>query len=63
MYLYCARIYIGGAKLPAVRKYFPRARKIGRRVYVGYDNASGEIYSKANQAAGELGGYVESEAD
>lgn len=63
MYVYCARIYIGGAKLPAVRKHFPRARRIGQRVYVGYDNAVGNVYREAERVASLVGGYVESEAD
>lgn len=63
MYLYCARIYIGGAKLRDVQRQFPRARKMGGRVYVGYDNASGEIYRAADALASQIGGYVETEAD
>lgn len=63
MYLYCARIYIGGASLAAIKRQFPRARKMGGRVYVGYDNASGAIYRAADALASQLGGYVETEAD
>ena len=63
MYLTCARIYIGGAKLADIKKDFPNARKTGGRVYVGYDNATGLVYNKADMVAGKLKGYVETEAD
>jgi hypothetical protein len=63
MYLTCARIYIGGANLAAIKRQFPRARKMGGRVYVGYDNASGALYSAADRLASHIGGYVETEAD
>jgi hypothetical protein len=63
MFLYCARIYIGGAKLAEVAKHFPKARQSGKRVYVGYDNATGLIYNKADKVASQIGGYVETEAD
>lgn len=63
MMVYCARIYIGGAKLPEVQKHFPRARKSGRRIYVGYDNATGNIFREAESVASKVGGYVETEAD
>lgn len=63
MYLDCSRVYIGGAKLAAVRRHFPRARAIGGRIYVGYDNATGAVYRAADVAAAALGGYVETESD
>ena len=63
MYVQCARIYVGGVKLAEARRYAPRARKIGGRIYVGYDNASGAVYKVAEQIADAHGGYVESEAD
>ena len=63
MYLNCSRVYIGGAKLAAVRRFFPKARAIGGRVYCGYDNASGAIYRAAESAALAIGGYVETESD
>ena len=63
MYLECARIYIGGAPAKSIRPFFPKARAIGGRVYVGYDNANGEVYKKAERAALAAGGFVESEAD
>lgn len=63
MFLSCARIYIGGVKLVDVKNNFPNARKIAGRIYVGYDNATGLIFNKADALANQLGGYVESEAD
>lgn len=63
MYLECARIYVGGVKLADARRLAPRARQIGRRVYIGYDNASGEIFKLGERIANQFGGFVESEAD
>jgi hypothetical protein len=63
MLTYCARIYIGGAKLSDVKPHIPNARKVGKRIYVGYDNATGLIYSKADKVASLVGGYVETDAD
>jgi hypothetical protein len=63
MYLYCARIYVGGVKLADAQKIQPRARKSGRRIYVGYDNAVGDVYQIAEKIVGQFGGFIESEAD
>lgn len=63
MFLQCARIYVGGVKLPQARKVAPNARKIGDRIYVGYDNAVGNVYRLAERIADQFGGWVESEAD
>jgi hypothetical protein len=46
-----------------VKPHIPNARKVGKRIYVGYDNATGLIYSKADKVASLVGGYVETDAD
>jgi len=63
MYLECARIYVGGVKLLDARRFAPRARMIGGRVYIGYDNAGGEVFKLGELIADKFHGFVETEAD